>query len=604
MDEDIPTATIDIERPPSPRLKRGVQFSHPRRSEGIIKNIIEDTHTTAINIERSPSPSIEEFEDGNLEPPKLVKHFEPDHAQENGNIMETSPSHSLKRGIGEVETFIPCDGNPSPPESVKRSKIEHARENGDIADDKAMAVKPRGVLRPRNLNGVASESPPTLLDNLNIQEISGETQITERKSVRWDPDGDNDQTLWIEEKKKKEQQARAKELTEPCFSVDFFSDKEEWRDFVDNSPLAKALKSAPEEMINEIANQLVIEQSSTLRVITKRVQDESEDEVIIFTDSAALLRFRKELLLALEPYFGMQYILCGSCETLHRHCHCCSKIDYFPEPYPAKPCATRVSLVCKSEKWNHLSLKSIDFAHIQKGMKYESHNQNHRLFKQFKLLQTTQYRDADKTYRIMQLNEIFVAEERGLRLLHRKQDWFFGTGKDMKKLKTAVRDAIWLQGEGPYPGVCRHFERKDLQLRLLYFVASIPGPSTLYSCDECALEWQIDVVDIKTENSSGQAFVFTIWRDLGRCLSPFDPRWTAHFEEYDGDEYKNNFYHLHDEKGPIKGWREDEEPVNDWALGGVRKAFERDEDWELDVEVCLTKKHLKLLTDVSNPEDS
>jgi hypothetical protein len=111
------------------------------------------------------------------------------------------------------------------------------------------------------------------------------------------------------------------------------------------------------------------------------------------------------------------------------------------------------------------------------------------------------------------------------------------------------------------------------------------------------------MVDIKTENSFGLALVFTVWRDLGRCLSPFDPRWTAHFEEYEGDEYKMGFFRLHDETEPNKGWREDEEPVNDWALGGIRKAFEMDEDWELDVEACLTRKHLKLLTDLSDPKE-
>jgi hypothetical protein len=557
--KDTHATTINMERSPSPRLKRGIQFFHPRRSEITIANVIEDINTTATNMERSPSPC-------------------------------------LKRGIEEVE-----EGNLTPPKLVKRSKTEHAQENGNIADDKAITVKPRSILR-HNSNYVASEVPPTPLDRLNIQENSEETPPTNRKSVHWDLNVDNDQTLWIKEKITRRQH-RAKELAEPDFSVTFTD--EEWRDFVDNNDLAQALKSAPEEIINEIANHLVIEQSSTLRFITKRVQDESEDEVTRSTDSAALLRFRKELLLALEPYFGMQYILCGSCETLHRPCHCCSKIGYIPEPYPAKPCPSRF-FVCKDRQWNALSLKPIDFAHTQKGMKAESHELRHSLFNPFKSPRTTLYMGADKTYRVIQLNEVFVVEEKGLRLLHRKQDWFFGTGKNMEKLETAVRQALWLQAPAslrPYPGVCRHFKRKEIHFNLLYFFSSIPGPSKLYRCDECALEWQIDMVDIKTENSFGLALVFTVWRDLGRCLSPFDPRWTAHFEEYEGDEYKMGFFRLHDETEPNKGWREDEEPVNDWALGGIRKAFEMDEDWELDVEACLTRKHLKLLTDLSDPKE-
>jgi hypothetical protein len=557
--EDTHATAINMERSPSPRLKRGIQFFHPRRSEITIANVIEDINTTAINMGRSPSPC-------------------------------------LKRGIEEVE-----DGNLTPPELVKRSKTEHVQENGNIADDKAITVKPRSILR-HNSNYVASEVPPTPLDRLNIQENSEETPPTNRKSVHWDPNVDNDQTLWIKEKMMRRQR-RAKELAEPNFSVTFTD--EEWSDFVDNNDLAQALKSAPEEMINEIANHLVIEQSSTLRFITKRVQDESEDEVTRFTDSAALLCFRKELLLALEPYFGMQYILCGSCETLHRPCHCCSKIGYIPEPYPAKPCPSRF-FVCKDRQWNALSLKPIDFAHTQKGMKSESRKLRHSLFNLFKLPRTTLYMGAEKTYRVIQLNEIFVVEERGLRLLHRKQDWFFGTGKDMKKLEIAVRQALWLEAPAslkPYPGVCRHFKRAGIHFNLLFFFASIPGPSKLYRCDECALEWQIDMVDIKTENSSGLALVFTVWRDLGRCLSPFDPRWTAHFEEYEGDEYKRDYFYLHDETGPNKGWREDEEPVNDWALGGIRKAFEMDQDWKLDVEACLTRKQLKLLTDLSDPKE-
>ena len=142
-----------MERSPSPRLKRGIQFFHPGRSEITIANIIEDTHATAINMERSPAPC-------------------------------------LKRGIEEVE-----DGNLTPPELVKRLKTEHAQENGNIVDGKTMTVKPRGILRPHNSNYVASEVPPTPRDLLNIEEISEETQLTKRKSVHWVPDVDNDQTL-------------------------------------------------------------------------------------------------------------------------------------------------------------------------------------------------------------------------------------------------------------------------------------------------------------------------------------------------------------------------------------------------------------------------
>jgi hypothetical protein len=107
MIEDTHTTAINMERSPSPRLKRGVQFFHPGRSEIIIKNIIEDTHTTAINMERSPSPGfkrgIEEVEDGNLTPPELLKRFKTEHAQENGNIIERSPSHSPKEVLEKLK---------------------------------------------------------------------------------------------------------------------------------------------------------------------------------------------------------------------------------------------------------------------------------------------------------------------------------------------------------------------------------------------------------------------------------------------------------------------------------------------------------------------
>jgi hypothetical protein len=194
-----------------------------------------------------------------------------------------------------------------------------------------------------------------------------------------------------------------------------------------------------------------------------------------------------------------------------------------------------------------------------------------------------------------------VADQRGSRLLHRKQDWVFGVGKDRRALGIAARMALQSNDTSElkdYPGLCRHISREDLYSHLV--LLSDREGSELQRCDKCALEYQVDVVDVDIEDTSGLAFVFTAWRDLGRCLSPFDPRWTAHFSDYEETEYKRSFGHLHDSTEPNKGWREDEEPVNDWALGGIRETFEGDADFKLVVEDCFVNKAgLKALTDVS-----
>ncbi len=84
-----------------------------------------------------------------------------------------------------------------------------------------------------------------------------------------------------------------------------------------------------------------------------------------------------------------------------------------------------------------------------------------------------------------------------------------------------------------HPGVmCRHvldsmedddvYEWEHLTTRL----------DGIYARDKCAMEFQVDVVQM-SPTSTCLVIVVTAWRDLGRCKSAFDPRWTSHFSEVD-----------------------------------------------------------------------
>lgn len=71
----------------------------------------------------------------------------------------------------------------------------------------------------------------------------------------------------------------------------------------------------------------------------------------------------------------------------------------------------------------------------------------------------------------------------------------------------------------------------------------------------------------KRREKMGMVIVISCWRDFGSCRSVLDERWRAHFREYES---------LVSGEDGGERWRdeENEQPAQDWELGGIKRAFE------------------------------
>ncbi|KAL2072388.1 hypothetical protein VTL71DRAFT_11731 [Oculimacula yallundae] len=121
----------------------------------------------------------------------------------------------------------------------------------------------------------------------------------------------------------------------------------------------------------------------------------------------------------------------------------------------------------------------------------------------------------------------------------------------------------------------------------------------LQRCKECAMEYRIDVVKSIPVNYTSVTHhplinfcaVVTVWRDFGRCLSPYDPRWAAHFSEYESGSFTS---HFPVEKQAARCASE-EECATDWELGGIMRAYEGSDDYHVATELSLRGPILKWL---------
>ena len=122
-------------------------------------------------------------------------------------------------------------------------------------------------------------------------------------------------------------------------------------------------------------------------------------------------------------------------------------------------------------------------------------------------------------------------------------------------------------------------ESKDVQ---------IPCTTGLQRCPKmlCVAEFQFDVF----KYSSGELVcVITTWRDLGRCMNPYDRRFRCHFNEY-GD---SAVYTCQSEEDDIYGWADDTEDI-DFEAGEIKSAFEDKDQFHPEEYLAESKLDIEL----------
>ncbi|KAG4438033.1 hypothetical protein IFR05_006492 [Cadophora sp. M221] len=208
--------------------------------------------------------------------------------------------------------------------------------------------------------------------------------------------------------------------------------------------------------------------------------------------------------------------------------------------------------------------------------------------------------------------DIWVTNDR---LLVRTQSWIYAHSLDpaSKNYVQKFLNGYHLPSYEKNPlssWACRHLAISPSKKHIFNF--DNPEESTkIRQCEECALEYRIDVVKTIPVNWTpdspraigDDAFcaVVTVYRDFGRCLTPYDPRWAAHFVEYELNGFAEEF--------PAENQKlrdpAEEECATDWQLGGIMKAFEGMDEIDPS-ERSLRRPVLKILlsTEDSRKEEA
>jgi hypothetical protein len=118
-------------------------------------------------------------------------------------------------------------------------------------------------------------------------------------------------------------------------------------------------------------------------------------------------------------------------------------------------------------------------------------------------------------------------------LLNRTQHWYHTPPDTPKPLSREDLVKICRNHPRTPTGVavlCQHLYSNAHDDELWDFQNQENNPA-VRRCQRYALDYRYDWYDV---GEHGSGLMFSIWRDFGRCLTPFDPRWTAHFEASDG----------------------------------------------------------------------
>ena len=255
----------------------------------------------------------------------------------------------------------------------------------------------------------------------------------------------------------------------------------------------------------------------------------------LFPAPANLLSNKKQILRYQDKYRHREFI-CRDCNVFHtflhrRRGHPCPAAD------PSAPACATMYVIGANQRPGRLFNHPFRFMEAQMAMKCHrlglDHSAGLRAFNNSKARIGTHvdYVWCSETYAVSD------------RLLGRIQH-FYHLSPGIKRPRDVSEMPGFCMRRGDYGGLmnlCRHLmgrcERREKGFVLWDFDDENRNPS-VRRCDRCALEYRYDWYDV---GDLGKGVVLSVWRDFGRCLTPFDPRWMAHFEEFEEPGYIARF---------------------------------------------------------------
>jgi len=379
----------------------------------------------------------------------------------------------------------------------------------------------------------------------------------------------------------------------------------------DNPTLRDAIELLPPDTLSEIASSLDMAiplGTAAADIRCQKIKRTSDAPITDLTkkilDPDELKSYKQLLKQYLLNYLDEktdQRYLCRACELFHlTSWHRYS----LTAPIFETDCPSQQVLNC-NPSIHHLFIAPFRFSQIQHAMKLFRHGMSYG--KRLKPLLHA-LPEIGTNLSCVRTSEVYPVadEEHGERLLSRIQNWYH-TSPDIENPLSEKE----LKRLGPLMGrdssmthLCSHlmkrYAKDENQGFIIWDYDDLASKPRVRKCEHCALEYRYDWYEA---GQYGSGLVLTTWRDFGKCLTPFDPRWRAHFEEYDDtasipDDAANAARLLQGlgasgsdsrskDEEKLK-WVEDMEPAApSWEVGQIQKMFEANE--EFDLQWCLQR---------------
>ncbi len=445
-----------------------------------------------------------------------------------------------------------------------------------------------------------SSSSQPRVDYTDCQLGSGSCKISDRsrtrKVVTWAPE-----VVFINHTQMQLQKYLSLDLPKEIDWWEIQTEVDAFAATLRSGKLLKAVQDIPSQEMNRIADGLPVSLMSAVKKVTSDIRGNMAEDYDIRSDNGddelELVTYRRELLQYLDTRLdNLMFCRYDGCmvepDTCPRSEMQRQGINDVYELGPAFGPAGHI--VNDWDRSDRPLAWPICFSQAYMAMKYDRVGKDGRLW--------VSSLSTHLAYSVLGMANHWwssVPLLRDDRLLVRTQSWIYIPNLDATSRKYAQSFMSGAKME-EYAGAitsdqitwsCRHLNAAP-HLKPMYDFENPDSTAYIRNCTECAMEYQIDTLksipilrflrpNYMVSNNAFCALI-TVWRDFGRCLTPYDPRWQAHFIEYERDEFRHNF--PADEQ--IARSEEEEECATDWPVGGIRRAFEGVDEY-MDFEYAL-----------------
>lgn len=353
----------------------------------------------------------------------------------------------------------------------------------------------------------------------------------------------------------------------------------------ENGPATGAMVVLPSATFEEVVKSLRDDIRIVLKIIRAGMHQKDGPRLGPILHPAELDFLKRAFLRFLDEKTDSQY-LCRDCDNFHN-----KPLRKISSKAPQNDKCATLHLIGYGLRKDRVWQKSFCFSQAQFAMKLfrkDSYKGKERL----QNLDSSGVINISTRFTHLRTSEMFAVSDR---LLSRIQHWHHSSPEIENPYSKAELAQYCMRdfNVGNIASLCKHLtDKKEHTPRyVLWDFENEENNPNVKRCDDCALEYRYDWYDA---GEHGSGLVLTIWRDFGKCLTPFDPRWMAHFEEYEDPEYIARYKKDLETAGPgpsSEGWKqprwhEDMElAATNWHVGEIQRMFEAGA--EFDLQFCV-----------------